>query len=228
MVIKNYLESVKIGHHPNWPYIPELLWFSCDSILIGRKTFLQISTRSLAYHWEWSTTTQHLFQSPHHCLPQNRIPKGHPSTLPPSQSNIPTFCYQQTPTIITTDTLLIIMQPSSQPTPLNRHTPFEKGYLISRMGASTNPKPTYTSLLSCTSCSSTPCPTHSSSTLQKLGIPNHVVFTTNSGRTKQRAHILMPRQLYLRNHMATLNQSTAISLHKRTQGYLIWLKHATF
>ena len=69
---------------------------------------------------------------------------------------------------------------SSQSTPPKRHTPFDTGDLIPRTGASTNPKPTYTSLLSCTSWSLTPCCTHSSSALQKLGIPNHVVFVTNS------------------------------------------------
>ena len=112
------------------------------------------------------------------------MPREHPSTFLPSQTNIPTFCYQQTPTIITTDTLLIILRPySSQLTPLNRDTPFEKGDLIQRTGTSTNPKPTYSSLLSLTLRSPTPCPTHSSSALQKLGIPNHVVFAfvTNSG-----------------------------------------------
>ena len=228
-MIKNYVESVRIGHNPNWPYIPELLCFSCDPVLTRRKTVLQVSPRPLAYHWEWSTTTQHLAKSPHHCLPQNQIPKGHPNTFQPSQINTPKFCYQQTSTIITTGTLLIIMPPySSQPAPLNRHTLFDKRNLIPRMSASTNPKPTYTSLLSRTSWSSTPCCTHSFTALQKLGVPNHVVFATNSGRTKPPVHILTPRQLYVLNHMATLNQSTSILFHEWTPWYLIWLKHATF
>ena len=139
---------------------------SCDLVLIKRKTILQISTRPLAYHWEWSATTQHLAQSPDHCVPQNRIPKAYPSTFRPSQINISTFCSQR-PLLITTDTLMIIMHPySSQPTPPNCHTPFDKGDLIPHMGASTNLKPMYTSFPSCTSRSSTSCPTHISSPLQ--------------------------------------------------------------
>ena len=91
--------------------------------LIGRKTTNQVSSRPLAYHWEWSTTTQHLAQSLHHCLPQNWILKGHPSTFQPSQTNISTFCSQQMLSINTTDTLKIIMRPyPSQPTPF-----FDKG-----------------------------------------------------------------------------------------------------
>ena len=116
----------------------------------------------------------------HHCLPQNRIRKGHPSTFPPSQINIPPFCSQRTPSIITAGALMIIAQSyPTQPTPPNRHTPFEKGDLIPRTGSSTNLKPTYTSLPLHTSWSLTPCPTHSSSALQKSGIPNHLVFATN-------------------------------------------------
>ena len=115
--------------------------------------------RPLACYWEWSATTQHLNLSPHHCLPQNQIPKGHPSTFPPSQINIPPFCSQRTPSIITTDTLMIIARPyPTQPTPLNRHTPFEKGDLIPRTGSFTNLKPTYTSLSLCISWSVTPWP----------------------------------------------------------------------
>ena len=112
---------------------------------------------------------------------QNRIPKGHPSTFSPSQTNIATFCSQRTLSIIMTNTLMIIMRPySSQPMPPNSYTPFEKSDLILRMGSSTNLKPTYTSLTSQTSWSLIPCPTHSSSTLQKSGIPNHVIFAANS------------------------------------------------
>ena len=95
-----------------------------------------------------------------------------------------------------------------------------------RTGSSTNLKPTYTSLPSCTSWSLTPCPTHSSSVLQKSGIPIYVVFATNRGRTKPRVRLLAPRQLYVPNHMATLNQSPAISFHKRTPKYLIWFNLA--
>ena len=76
------------------------------------------------------------------------------------------------------------------------------------------------SLPSHTSWSSTPCLAHSSSALQKSGIPNHVVFATNSGRTKPHVHILAPRQLYVPNHMATLNQSTAIHSTKRQHDIL--------
>ena len=110
----------------------------------------------------------------------------------------------------------------------NQHTPLEKGDLIPHTGSFTNLKPTYTSLPLRTSWSLTPCSTHSPSTLQKSGIPNHVVFATNSERTKPRVGIPALRQLHAPNHMATLNQSTAISFHKRTPRYLIWLKHSTF
>ena len=65
------------------------------------------------------------------------------------------------------ETLMIIMQPyPSQPTPPNWHTPFDKGDLITCTVFSANLKPTYMSLPSHTSWSSTPCPTHSPSTLQ--------------------------------------------------------------
>ena len=119
---------------------------SCDPILTVRKTILQVSTRLLSYHWEWFTTTKHLAQSiPHHCLPQTRIPTRHPSTFEPSQTNILTFCSKWIQSIITTETLMIIMRPySSQPTPPNWHTPIDKGDLIPRTGASTNLKPTFT------------------------------------------------------------------------------------
>ena len=171
---------------------------SCDPILIRRKTILQVSTRPLAYHWEWSTATQHLAQSLHHCLPQYRIPKGRPSTFLPSQTNIPTFYWQRAPSIVTTDTLMTIMRPyPSQHVPPNWHTPFDKGDLIPCTDASTNLRPTYTSLLSRTSWSLTPFPIHFSSALQKSGIPNHVVFATKSGRTKPGVLILGPRQLYV-------------------------------
>ena len=127
--------------------------------------------------------------TPHHCLPQNRIPKGHPSTFPPSQSNIPPFCSQRTPSIITTDTLMIIMRPyPSQHTPPNWHTPFGTGHLILCTVSSTNLKPTYTSLSSCTSWSLTPCPTHPSSALQKsanVPHPQSLQFCKNQWRHHQ-------------------------------------------
>ena len=98
----------------------------------------------------------------HHCLLQNRIPSAHPSTFLPSQTNISTFCSKRIPSIITTDTLVICMRPCpSQTTHPGWHTPFGKGDLICRMGASTNLKPTYTSLPSRALWSSTPCSTHS-------------------------------------------------------------------
>ena len=94
---------------------------------------------------------------------------------------------------------MIIAQPCpTQPTPPNQHTPFEKGDLIHRTGFSTNLKPTYTSLPLRTSWSLTPCPTHSSSALQKSGIPNHMVF---SGRTKPHVRIPALRQLHAPNHI---------------------------
>ena len=33
---------------------------SCDPVLIGWKTILQVSTTPLTYHWKWSTTALHL------------------------------------------------------------------------------------------------------------------------------------------------------------------------
>ena len=112
---------------------------------------------------------------------------------------------------------MIIARPYlTQPTPPNRHTPFEKGDLIPCTGSSTNLKPTYTSLPLHTSWSLTPCPTHSSSALQKLGIPNHVVFATNSGRTKPRVRIPALRQVHEPNHMATLMQFHSTKGHHDT------------
>ena len=114
---------------------------------------------------------------------------------------------------------MIIARPyPTQPTPPNWHTLFEKDDLTLRTG----------SLLLRTSWSLTPCHTHSSSALQKSGISNHMVFPTDSGRTKPRIRIPALRQLDAPNYMATLNQSTAISFHKRTLWYIIWLKHTTF
>ena len=153
-----------------------------------------------------NNTTSGPIPPPHHYLPQNRIPKGHSSTFPQSQTNIPPFCSQRTPSIITTGFLMIIARPyPTQPTTPNWHTPFEKVDLIPCTGSSTNLKPTYTSLPLHTSWSLTPCPTQSSSTLQKSGIQNHVVFATNSGRTKPRVRIPTLRQVHAPNHMATLN-----------------------
>ena len=104
----------------------------------------------------------------------------------------------------------------SQPTPPNQRNPFDKADLIPHIGASINLKPIFTSLPSRTSWSLTPCPTYFPSALQKSGIPNHIVFPTNSGRTKPLVRVLAPKELNGPNHMATLSQSTAISFHKRT------------
>ena len=166
---------------------------SCDPILIGRKIILHVSTEPLAYHWEWSTTTQHLTQSPHHCLPQNRIPKGHPSIFPPSQMNIPIFCSQQT--VNNNDWHLNDHYTTlSQPTHTSQlaHSLWQR-WLNTRTGAPANLKPTYTSLPSHTSWTSIPCSTHFSSLLHKSGIPNRVVFATNNGRTKPCACIPAPK-----------------------------------
>ena len=158
-----------------------------------------------------------MVQPHHHCLPQNRITQGHPSTFLPSQTNISTFYSQRILSIIATETLVISMQPyPSQPTPPKRHTSFDKGNLIRPMGASANLKLTYMSLSSHTSWSSIPCFTHYPLALQTLDIQNHMVWGTNSERTKPGACILSPRELNIPNDMPTLNQSTVISFHKRT------------
>ena len=113
---------------------------------------------------------------PRHCLPQNRIPKEHPSTFPPSQTNISMFCSQRT--------LYATLSYPSQPTPPNWHTPLGKGDLIPRMGASTNLKSTYTSLLSRTSWSLTPCPTHSSSHCSCNFIPQKDIVIPYMAQTR--------------------------------------------
>ena len=109
-------------------------------------------------------------------------------------------------------------------------TPFDKGNLVCGMSASPNLKPTYRSLLSHTSWSSISYPpthtqtpthahththTHTPFTLQTSGIPNHVVWATNSQFTKPRACIFEPRAVNVPNQVLTLNQSMATSFHKR-------------
>ena len=137
--------------------------------------------------------------------------------FPPSRTNIPPFYSQRTPSIITTDTLMIIGRPDpTQPTPPNPYTPFEKGDLIPHTGSSTNLKPTYTSLRLRTSWSLTPYPTYSSSALQKSGMPNHVVFTTNSGRTKP--HVGFPRQDNCMYQTTWSNSTNQLQFHS-TKGY---------
>ena len=137
--------------------------------------------------------------------------------FPPSRTNIPPFYSQRTPSIITTDTLMIIGRPyPTQPTPPNRYTPFEKGDLIPHTGSSTNLKPTYTSLRLRTSWSLTPYPTYSSSALQKSGMPNHVVFTTNSGRTKP--HVDFTRQDNCMYQTTWSNSTNQLQFHS-TKGY---------
>ena len=48
------------------------------------------------------------------------------------------------------------------------------------------------------------------------GIPNQVVWATNSECTKPRARILATGALHLPNHVPTLDQLTVTSFHKRT------------
>ena len=100
--------------------------------------------------------------------------------------------------------------------PLIRDTPFDKSNFSCPMGSSPNPSRTFMFLLSRTSWPVTPCSTHSPFALQISAIPNHVVCATNSGYTKQRAHILAPGPMRVPNHVHTLDQSTSTSFHKRT------------
>ena len=116
---------------------------------------------------------------------------------------------------------------TQQTSPLIRDPPFDKINFICPMSASLNLKSTYMLLPSHTSWPSIPCSTHPSLVLQTSGIPNHMVYATNSGYTKPHARILVLGALHVPNHVRTLNQSTVISLHKRTPWYLIWLNHAT-
>ena len=155
-------------------------------LLIRRKTILQVSTRPLAYHWKWSTTTQHLA----HYFPITayRKTESFKDILVHFRQAKPislTFCCQWTPSIITTDILVISMrQYPRQLTPPHWHTSFDKGDLTLRLGASTNLKPTYTPLPSRISWSSAPCLTNCPSALRKSSIPNNVVWATNSGGTE--------------------------------------------
>ena len=60
------------------------------------------------------------------------------------------------------------------------------------------------------------CSTHSPFALQTSGIPNQMVWATNSGCTKPRARILATGALHVSNHVPTLDQLTVTSFHKRT------------
>ena len=114
----------------------------------------------------------------------------------------------------------------SQPIPPNWHTPFDQGDLIPRTGSSTNPKPTYMFLPSRTSWSSTPSSTYSSSASQKLSIPNHVVFATNSGRTKPRVHILAKTIAYTKPHGHTQPINCNLLRKKDTMTpYIVQARH---
>ena len=108
---------------------------------------------------------------------------------------------------------------------LIRDTHFDKSNFICPVGSSPNLYHSCTFLLSRTSWPSIPCSTHSPFALQTLGIPNHVVYLTNSGYTKPRARILAPGPLHVPNHVHTLDQSTLTSFHKRTTWHLTWLNH---
>ena len=115
----------------------------------------------------------------------------------------------------------------SQPTPLNWHTPFDQGDLIPCTGSSTNPSPPIR-----------PC------RYTLYGLPHHVPptllprhknrvyqttwFSPQTGDVLNHVSTFSPRQLHIPNHMATLNQSTAISFQKRMPWHLIWFKHAAF
>ena len=116
-----------------------------------------------------------------------------------------------------------LTQPTSS---LNSDPPFEKSNFICPSCAFSNLNPTHTLLLLCTSWPLILCSTHSSLMLQ-TGIPNHVVWATNSGCTNPCACIFAARALDVPNHMPTLDQSIVTSFHKRTPWYLIWLNHAT-
>ena len=71
-------------------------------------------SKSVRDHWHILENDPQL-----HNIWPNPLVTGHLSTFPPNQTNIPTFCFQRTPSTITTDTLIIIMRLySSQPTPL--------------------------------------------------------------------------------------------------------------
>ena len=70
-----------------------------------------------------------------------------------------------------------------------------------------NLKPTYYTLLQLRiSWPLTLCSTHSPFALQTSGIPNQVVWATNSGCTKPRARILATGALHVPNHVPTLDQ----------------------
>ena len=79
-----------------------------------------------------------------------------------------------------------------------------------------NLKPTYYTLLQLLiSWPLTLCFTYSPFALQTLGIPNHVVWATNSGCTKPRARILATGAVHIRNHVPTLDQLTVTSFPQK-------------
>ena len=86
------------------------------------------------------------------------------------------------------------------------------------MGAPPPPNlmPTYYTLLQLRiSGPLTLCSTHSPFALQTSGIPNQVVWATNSGCTKPRARILPARALHALNHVPTFDQLIITSFHKK-------------
>ena len=84
-------------------------------------------------------------------------------------------------------------------------------------------KPTYTLMPSPISLHSTPCSTHSPFALQTSGLPNHVVWATNSECTKPCARILAPGAQDVPNYMVqdAVNQQPATPFHKSTQWYFM-------
>ena len=152
----------------------------------------------MPYHWKWPTTAQHLVQPPHHCLPQNWIPQVDYSTF---SSNQHLYVLPPTNSVINSQRHLCNQGPtlSQSTSPLNRDPLFEKGNLICHMGASPNLRSTYLLLPSRTLCSSIPC---SANSPKPSGIPNHVVWATNSRYTKPCTRILAPGALDVSNHVS--------------------------
>ena len=71
-----------------------------------------------------------------------------------------------------------------------------------------------------------PCSTHPSFALQTLGIPNRILWDTNSGYTKPRTRSCVPETLNVLKYAPTLNQLNVTSIHKGTSWYLIRLQYA--
>lgn len=153
-------------------------------------------------HSIWSNPQPPTSQ-PYQCLPQNWIPQEHFSIFLPTQTNISTFCLQRILSKIATDDFATSIQPYASQPSLSTRTDLMIGDLICHMDAFHNLKPTYTSLPLCTSWYSILCSTQSPLMLQALGIPNNMVWTTNSGYTKKRSHILVPVTLNVPNHIPT-------------------------